>query len=102
MFLFFNACNRCTDYEFDYSYYQKKNFIQWLLQRVEHLTLVVLRGNFSVNEEAKDAIVGGYPETDAHCANLSLILLSLFIPWGQLLSLFLVEDATIATYKDYN
>lgn len=56
----------------------------------------------SKNEKVEDTVLESYFKTDARRANLSLILLSLFIPWGQLLYLFLIEGVIIARYKDYN
>lgn len=90
-----------NDYEFDAGHRQRGDFVQRPLKRVEQLALVVLRGNLSENEESEDAIPGGHPETDARRTDLSLILLSFFVPWNHLLPLFLTEGATLATYKEF-
>ncbi len=71
------------------------------MKRIEQLALVVLRGKLSENEESEDAIPGGHPETDARRTDLSLILLSLFVPWNHLSSLFLAEGATFEIYKEF-
>ena len=90
-----------TDYEFDARHRQRGYFIQRPVKRVKQLALVVLCGNLSKNEKSKNAILGGHPETDACHTDLSLILLSLFVPWSYLLPLFLTKSATLATYKDF-
>lgn len=90
-----------ANYNFDNVHRQKEDFAQRQLQCVDQLALVVLRGNLAENKEAEDAIPGGHPETNACRTDLSLILLSLFIPWKHLLSLFLAKGATLETYKDF-
>ncbi len=65
------------------------------------MALVVLRGNLSENEESEDVIPGGHPETETRRADLSLVLLSLFVLWNYLSSLFIVEGATLETYKEF-
>ncbi len=89
------------DYKFADGHRQKEEFVQKPLKRIKQLALVVLRGKLFENEESEDAIPGGHPETDACHTNLSLILLSLFVPWNHLSSLFLVEGATLETYKKF-
>ncbi len=69
-----------TNYEFDVGHRCRRDFVQRPLKRIEQMALVVLRRNLSENKELEDAIPGGYPETDACRADLSLILLSLFVP----------------------
>ncbi len=68
------------DNEFGDDHRQKENFAQRPLKRIKQLALIILHGKLSDNEESEDAIPGGYPETDVHRTNLSLILLSLFMP----------------------
>ncbi len=65
------------------------------------MALVVLCGNLSENEESEDTILGGHPETDARRADLSLVLLSLFVPWNYLSSLFIADRATLEIYKEF-
>ena len=55
-------------------------FLQRYLDKSNQLALVTLRRNLSNNEEAENAILGGYPETDACRANLAVVFLSLFVP----------------------
>ncbi len=68
------------DYKFADGHRQKEDFVQRRLKRIEQLALVVLCGKLSENEESEDAILGGHLETDARRTDLSLILLSLFVP----------------------
>ncbi len=89
------------DYEFADSHRQKEDFVQRPLKHIEQLALVVLRGKLSENEELEDAIPGGHPETDARRTDLSLILLSLFVPWNHLSSVFLAKGAILETYKEF-
>ncbi len=89
------------DYEFTDGHRQKEDFVQRPLKRIEQLALVVLRGKLSENEESEDAIPGGHPKTDTRRTDLSLLLLSLFVPWNHLSSLFLAEGATLETYKEF-
>ncbi len=65
------------------------------------MALVVLRRNLSENEELEDAIPGNHPETDARRTDLSLVLLSLFMSWNYLSSLFIAEGATLKIYKEF-
>ncbi len=90
-----------TNYKFDVGHRRRGDFVQRPLKRVEQMALVVLRGNLSENEELEDAIPGGHPKIDARRANLSLVLLSLFVSWNYLLFLFIVEGATLETYKEF-
>ena len=69
-----------TDYKFDAGHRQRGDFVQRPVKRVKQLALVVLRGNLSENKESKDTILRGHSETDARRIDLSLILLSLFVP----------------------
>ena len=94
------------DFEFDDTHAQRTHaqreiFPQQYSGKNKQLALVTLRGNLSDNKEAKDAIPGGHPETDACRANLAVILLSLFVLWERLLDLFHNEKAIIATYKEF-
>ncbi len=65
------------------------------------MALVILYGNLFKNEESEDAIPGSYPKIDVCHTNLSLVLLSLFVPWNYLLSLFMTERVTSKTYKEF-
>ncbi len=65
------------------------------------MAFIILRRNLSKNEDSEDAIPGDHPETDVRRANLSLVLLSLFVPWNYLSSLFIAERATLKTYKEF-
>ncbi len=69
-----------TDYELNVAHRRRGDFVQRPLKRIEQMALVVLRGNLSKNKEYEDAISGGHPETDVCRADLSLVLLSLFVP----------------------
>ncbi len=71
------------------------------MKRIEQLVLVLLHRKFSKNEESEDAIPGDHPQIDIHRTDLTFILLSLFVPWNHLSSLFLVEGATLETYKEF-
>lgn len=65
------------------------------------MAFVVLCGNLSKNEELEDAIPRDYPEIDVCLANLSLVLLFLFLLWNYLSSLFIAERATLEIYKEF-
>ena len=80
------------DYEFENGHRQREDFIQILLKYIKQLALLVLHGKLSKNEELKDTILKGPAEIDARQINLNLILLSLFVPWNHLSSLFLAEE----------
>ena len=89
------------DYKFDDTHAQKKIFLQQYLGKSNQLVLVILRGILSDNEEVEDAIPGGHPKTDACWANLTVMLLSCFVPWERFLDLFHTIRATIAMYKEF-
>lgn len=65
------------------------------------MALIILCGNLSENKELEDAIPEGYLKTDVYHADLSLILIFLFILWNYLSSLFVAEGATLETYKKF-
>ncbi len=90
-----------TNYEFDVGHRCRGYFVQRPLKSVEQMALVVLRRNLSENKDSEDAIPGGHPETNTCHTNLSLDLLSLFISWNYLLSLFIAEGATLEIYKEF-
>lgn len=56
----------------------------------------------SKNKKVEDKISKDYFEIDTGYVDLNLILLSLFISWGQLLYLFFAESIKIVIYKYYN
>lgn len=71
------------------------------MKRIEQRALVVLCGKLSENKELGDVILRCHFETDACCIDLSLIFLSLFMPWNHLSSLFLAKKAALETYKKF-
>ena len=89
------------NYKFANSYMQKEDFVQRSLKRVKQLIFVVLRKKLSENKELEHAISRGYSEINALHTDLSLILLSLFVPWNHLSSLFLAKEASLEIYKEF-
>lgn len=65
------------------------------------MAIVILYRKLSKNEKSEDAIPRSHSETNARFTDLSIIFLALFIPWNHLLSIFLVEDAILLTYKNF-
>ncbi len=61
--------------------------------------IVALIGPLSLNKTDKDAIQGGYPDTDVQQNDVGMILLGLFVPWDRLRSRFLSYNATISSYS---
>ena len=56
-------------------------FVKQYSNHKNQLALVILKGNLSDNEKAKDAIPGGHPETDTCLVDLAVVFLSLFISY---------------------
>ncbi len=65
------------------------------------MSLIVLYGNLSKNEELEDVIPRGHPEIDVYHTDLGHVFLSLLVPWNYLLLLFIVEEVTWKTYKKF-
>lgn len=67
----------------------------------KQLVLVILRENLFDKKKAKDAILGSHFETDTCRADLTIMLLSLFVSWERFLDLFYTAEATITIYKEF-
>ncbi len=60
-----------------------------------------MRGKLSKNEKLVETIPESYSQTNVCRTDLSLTLLSLFVPWNHLSSLFLAERAVLETYEEF-
>ena len=61
-----------------------------------------MHGKLSENDESEEAISRGHPETDICCTDLSPIILFVFMPWNNFLSLFLAEGVALEIYKEFD
>ena len=68
---------------------------------IKQLALIVLHKNLFKNEKSEDIISREYPEINACHANLSLIVLLLFVLSNYLSSLFMVKKTTLRLYKKF-
>ena len=78
----------------------KRSKVQRPLQKGLCTLLLALIRPLSTNEDAKDAVLRGHPETDARQNDVGMILLALFVPWNLLPGRFQAYNATLSTFRD--
>ena len=76
------------DVEFDPNHPRYATHVQRLARTPSQVATVTLNGQLTEFQAAEDAVPGGHPKTEAIMNDLAEILLALFVPWNDLLSLF--------------
>ena len=57
-------------------------------------------GPLSINENAKNTVLGGHPKIDARQNDVGIILLALFILWNLLPGRFQMYNAILSTFRN--
>ncbi|KAF9884384.1 hypothetical protein FE257_001840 [Aspergillus nanangensis] len=75
------------DVEFDPHHPRYATHVQRLAYTLSQVATVTFNGQLTEFQAAEDAIPGGHPKTTAIMNDVAEILLGLFVPWDQLISL---------------
>jgi len=82
-------CDATTsDVDFDSKHPKCDVYVQCLACTKSQVKTITFSGQLSQFQEEEDSIQGGHPYTTAIKNDFAKVLLGLFVPWDQLLSLF--------------